>query len=111
MWLAGGTHIIYSTDGLNWTISTSANSFISGGGIVCMAWGAGKFVVVGNTSGNAAQFMITSSDGITWTQSTSGSSLIAGKVDVSSFWRAERETHSSQPIPQQHCALQKFRHK
>jgi hypothetical protein len=83
IWLAGGSHIIYSSDGFNWTISTSANYFISGGAVVCITWGAGKFVVVGYTSGNAAQFIITSSDGITWTQLGNGSSLIAGKVNVS----------------------------
>ena len=48
-----------------------------------MAWGAGKFVAVGQTSGGAAQFVIYSSDGITWTQSTSGSTLIAAKVNAS----------------------------
>ena len=84
IWLAAGTHIIYSTDGLNWTIATSANSFISSGSIYSTAWGAGKFVVAGKTSGNSG-FIIYSSDGVTWSQSTSGTTLMSAKLDAYSL--------------------------
>ena len=73
-WVTGspsGT-VTYSSDGINWTESTSGSTLFSIG-INGMAWNGSLFVAVGAKVGY-------SPDGITWTESVSGTTIFGGAV-------------------------------
>jgi hypothetical protein len=62
--------IIYSTDGINWTNSTSGSGLVSYGDGV--TWNGSVFIA----TGGGANGIITSADGNTWTASTSGNTIL-----------------------------------
>jgi hypothetical protein len=66
-----GKRIIYSSNGINWTGSTNANSIFST--VWAVAWGGGKWVA----GGEGVNTLGYSSDGITWYASENGNSLIS----------------------------------
>ncbi len=60
-------YINVSTDGVNWSLSLQNTSSLPLAGLNAIAWGAGKFVVVGNTG-----TLLTSADGSQWQRVTLG---------------------------------------
>ena len=80
MWVAVGTTIVYSSDGSNWTRTTSADTLIGAGQLLGIAWGNNTWVAYGITAG-----LLYSADGITWSQSSSGTTLINSNLNSSSY--------------------------
>jgi surface protein len=87
--IAGGSDLIYSTNGISWTKSQTPNPQIRGnplnGLVRCIAWGGGRWVAVGyNGDPTRLPFIIYSDDnGVTWTESTSASNLLTTeRVDI-----------------------------
>ena len=90
MWIAGasGTNkIIYSYNGITWTVSTSGNSLFSGGTCYAVAWNGTRWVAGGNGSTNK---IIYSSDGINWIASTSGNTVFTGQSCYAVAWNGTR---------------------
>jgi hypothetical protein len=79
LWVAGGYdtdgvgRLGYSSDGINWTNSTSGTALFTGG-CFAAAW-SGSMWVAGGKDVSGAAVMAYSSDGISWTVSSSGSSI------------------------------------
>jgi hypothetical protein len=67
----GGNKIGYSSDGINWTVSSSGNSIFSGGNCIAVATN-GYMWVAGGQGTNMVGY---SYDGITWYTSSSGSAI------------------------------------
>ncbi|MDR3341956.1 MAG: hypothetical protein LBT14_04055 [Treponema sp.] len=60
----------YSTDGINWTASSSTSGFVSGNSISGLGFGGGMFVATGGSSNNTTRAY--SKYGVTWTASGTG---------------------------------------
>ena len=74
LWVAGGygtNRLAYSTNGINWTTSTSGNSIFT---VYCYAVAYGNGVWVAGGYGNNS--IAYSTNAITWTASTSGNNLM-----------------------------------
>jgi hypothetical protein len=95
LWLVGGPTIggnkaiIYSTDGINWTESSSAHNIVSPGGgtVQAIAYNGVLWVAMGCLNSNGSgPFAIYSADGITWTQSTDFSGSFSGRLARGLAW-------------------------
>jgi hypothetical protein len=68
LWIAGGSVLIYSSDGINWNLGTSIVSKVS-----AVAWNGSLWLL----GGNGANRLAYSTNGITWTASASASAIFA----------------------------------
>jgi hypothetical protein len=95
LWVVGGAAqgslkaIVYSTDGINWTASSSAQSIVNPGGgqVQAVAYNGVKWVAMGCLNSNGSgPFAIYSSDGMSWTQSTDFSGSFSGRLASGLAW-------------------------
>jgi hypothetical protein len=90
LWVSGGktdnsqAAIKYSTDGINWITSSSAQSIVSAntGSVQGIGYNGSLWVAVGNLNSGSGAFAMYSPDGITWTQSNDFSSLVTGFMTI-----------------------------
>jgi hypothetical protein len=93
--------VAYSSDGISWTVATSANTYLGrGNGVV---WNGSIWVVVGGTGVHSAippqpNTIIYSSDGINWLPSSNGLSVLTIGNGVAWNGRQFVAVGSGQPI-------------
>jgi hypothetical protein len=78
MWItAGQSSLATSTNGINWTLNTSANDLLTGQALD-VAWNGSRWVAVGTGTNT----IIYSADGITWTAATSANNLFTTGASI-----------------------------
>jgi hypothetical protein len=88
LWLIGGTSIAYSSDAVNWTVSSSATSVFTTG-VQAIAWN-GSLWVAGGGNGAGGSKMGYSTNGITWTEASTGSALFSPGIISAITWNGSR---------------------
>jgi len=73
--------LAYSSDGINWTASSSGNTYFTGGYLLTLAWN-GSMWLAGGGNGPPTNSVAYSYDGINWTGSSSGNSYFSVSCDT-----------------------------
>ena len=79
MVLALGSSLLYSTNGVTWTVSSSAQDIIGDGIITAAAWNGSYWIAVGYNS--SSTICVKSDDGISWTSVGNLTTLITHRIN------------------------------